>query len=280
MPKLSGQSLNLTGRYIYFLFKPVASKHFAIHVDITTTEKVVIRISYSNQYKEFKATSNWLQFPFLITQACKETQIVFKEQTKWSILCIDLISTISSYTNRTYSSVRGFKLCANMLIKNVITSDFIYEPGFNYAEARLRNRIAFPRELAYPCEKYENWNLIYDYVFYPSDSINEPKIQHAQVKDVYSHPETAMENLCISKKKINRSIVTSLPMVGVEKEEKEINFVAPDEFDKQNQQDIHVYPFQSGHDLISSLSSSTSSLSNQDPLETEVYNQDDFKFKR
>ena len=47
LPKLSGQSLNLTGQYIYFLIKPVPNKSFSFHIDITTNEKTLLRISFS-----------------------------------------------------------------------------------------------------------------------------------------------------------------------------------------------------------------------------------------
>ncbi len=66
MPKLSGQSLGLTGRYIYFFFKPMPNKCFSLHIDINTEEKTTIRISFSNLFKEFKKTSTWLQFPYVI----------------------------------------------------------------------------------------------------------------------------------------------------------------------------------------------------------------------
>jgi WD repeat-containing protein 90 len=154
MPKLSGQSLNLTGRYIYFLFKPVCNKCFSLHIDIATVEKSIVRISFSNLFKEFKSTTTWIQFPFVI-QAPKGS--VFEKTTcellnvkdlsgsappitKWTILCVDLIGLVQQYVmNRTFHSVRGYKLCANLLIKNVITSDFYYQPGMTHAEAKMKN---------------------------------------------------------------------------------------------------------------------------------------------
>ena len=185
MPKLSGQSLGLNGRYIYFLFKPVPNKCFSLHVDVATAEKVTIRVSFSNLFKEFKSTSTWLQFPYVI-QAPKgsvyeKTELNAKDLsgsappiTKWTILCIDLIHLLQTYSSRTYHSVRGFKLCANILVKNVITSDLLYEPGVNHAEARLKGSSAFPRELAYPCEKGDSWHQMYDYVSFPSESFRKP----------------------------------------------------------------------------------------------------------
>ena len=65
MPKTSTQSLNLTGRFMYLLFKPIATKYFVIHVDVATADGLVVRISFSNLFKEFKSTSTWLQFPYL-----------------------------------------------------------------------------------------------------------------------------------------------------------------------------------------------------------------------
>lgn len=99
LPKNSNQSLGLTGRYLYLLFRPIPGKYFVVHLDVSSKvsgwqhwydlkdfflrrrkwrhflfplsvccnlkESQVIRISFSNMFKEFKSTSTWLQFPFL-----------------------------------------------------------------------------------------------------------------------------------------------------------------------------------------------------------------------
>lgn len=36
LPKTSAQSLGLTGRYLYLLFRPLSTKHFVIHLDLST----------------------------------------------------------------------------------------------------------------------------------------------------------------------------------------------------------------------------------------------------
>ena len=242
MPKLAGQSLNLTGRYIYFFFKPVPNKCFSLHIDVNTAEKTTIRVSFSNLFKEFKATSTWLQFPYVI-QAPKGTVYEKAEQnardlsgnappiTKWTILCIDLINLTQVYASRTFQCVRGYKLCANLLIKNVVTSDFLYEPGVSHVEARLRGGSAVPRELAYPCEKYDNWHQLYDYISFPSESFRKPFDSAGQsriltsliefnnqisVKQVHAGPSTALDNLTkpkhwwVSRRPTNLSHLTSL----------------------------------------------------------------------
>lgn len=65
LPKLQSQSLGLTGKYIYILFKPIPTKYFVVHIDVATQDNLVVRISFSNLFKDFKSTSTWLQFPFL-----------------------------------------------------------------------------------------------------------------------------------------------------------------------------------------------------------------------
>lgn len=63
-PKTSSQSLNLTGPFFLLLFKPLPSKYFVVHLEVVTSAGLVVRISFSNLFKEFKSTSTWLQFPF------------------------------------------------------------------------------------------------------------------------------------------------------------------------------------------------------------------------
>jgi hypothetical protein len=299
MPKHTGQSLGLTGRYIYFLFKPTPNKYFSIHIDISTCEKVIVRVSFSNLFKELKTTSSWLQFPYVIQAPCgsvyEKAEMTAKDLTgaappvtKWTILCVDLPALMQTYSNRTYHSVRGFKLCASMLVKNVVTSDILYEPGLTFAEAKLRNGAvsSFPRELAYPCEKYDNWHVAYDLVAFPGESFRRPfdsvgqssrilvpnssnptkEPRLATTKQVFtqsSHPVnvnnrsgSAINEMTNPKKQFaKKGGVFNLPLVGVESEPKtsgstglksnsdeDIHFVSPQSFEKQNQQDIHVYP--------------------------------------
>lgn len=69
LPRMSSQSLGLTGRYFYLLFRPVPTKYFVVHVDVATQDGLVVRLSFSNLFKEFKSTATWLQFPFLCNPA-------------------------------------------------------------------------------------------------------------------------------------------------------------------------------------------------------------------
>jgi len=195
MPKLSGQSLGLTGRYIYFLFKPTPNKCFHLHIDLNTSEKTTIRVSFSNLFKEFKATTTWLQFPYVIQAprgsvyeraeaTARDLSGAAPPITRWTLFCVDLVDLVHTYANRNYQCVRGFKLCANMQIKNVVTSDFMYEPGLSHAESRLRGSSALPRELSFPCEKSTNWASVYDHVVFPVGQGSRPLGQSRVVMSV------------------------------------------------------------------------------------------------
>jgi len=148
-PKTSTQSLGLTGHYIYILFKPIATKHFVVHIDAATNDGIVVRISFSNLFKEFKSTSTWLQFPFISNpvpgsvEAVTAAALPLKSKagttptsSRWTLLCIDLHYMLSVYLNRKYAYIKTIRLCANMLVKNMFTSDTKYTPGISMKVAR------------------------------------------------------------------------------------------------------------------------------------------------
>jgi len=48
---------------------------------------------------------------------------------RWTCLMLDLHYTLSVYLNRHYSHLKNIKLCANMAVKNIFTSDLLLDPG-------------------------------------------------------------------------------------------------------------------------------------------------------
>jgi len=49
--------------------------------------------------------------------------------TQWTVLCLDLQEILNTYLNRRYAYIKSMKLCANLMIKNLFTSDTYYIPG-------------------------------------------------------------------------------------------------------------------------------------------------------
>ncbi|XP_064318212.1 WD repeat-containing protein 90 isoform X4 [Phalacrocorax carbo] len=186
LPRTGTQSLGLVGRYLYLLFRPMPHKHFVVHLDVATEENQVVRISFSNLFKEFKSTATWLQFPFVCGaadgSACNRTTRTSRRDlmgaapadVRWTCLVLDLHSILSLYVNRCYSHLKSIKLCSNLLVKNLCTSDLVFDPGVTFSEARQANLACrgvapMPREMAFPVPKGEKWHNLYDYIRFPSE---------------------------------------------------------------------------------------------------------------
>ncbi|XP_072312187.1 WD repeat-containing protein 90 [Eucyclogobius newberryi] len=190
--KSSSQSLGLTGKYFYLLFRPTPSKYFVVHIDVAAEEGQVVRISFSNMFKEFKSTSTWLQFPFLCGAAKDSVYENTAKATRngligpapstvrWTCLMLDLQSILSTYLNRCYNHLKTIKLCANMAVKNMFTSDLLLNPGVSFSEARLmglsssRGTGPVPRDMAFPVPSGSSWHDLYDYIRFPSEGTKLP----------------------------------------------------------------------------------------------------------
>lgn len=48
---------------------------------------------------------------------------------RWTCLMMDLQYVLSVYLNRRHSHLKTVKLCANMSVKNMFTSDLVLDPG-------------------------------------------------------------------------------------------------------------------------------------------------------
>uniref|UniRef100_A0A8C8S311 WD repeat-containing protein 90 n=1 Tax=Pelusios castaneus TaxID=367368 RepID=A0A8C8S311_9SAUR len=196
LPKTSTQSLGLTGHYLYLLFKPMPAKYFVVHLDVTTEDNQVVRISFSNLFKEFKSTATWLQFPFILFFLISDLVGVAPANVRWTCLMLDLHYILSMYLNRRYSYLKSIKLCSNLLVKNLYTSDLLFEPGVTFSEAR-QAKLAFhgispmPREMAFPVPKGENWHDRYDYIRFPSDG---SKLPYDSIQKGCSSPAAGRES--------------------------------------------------------------------------------------
>lgn len=127
LPRTGSQSLGLCGRYLYLLFRPLPRKYFVVHLDVATEENQVVRVSFSNLFKEFKSTATWLQFPFICGAAKgslhdgkarasrRELVGAAPADTRWTCLVLDLHYVLSLYLSRRYSHLKSIKLCSNLL---------------------------------------------------------------------------------------------------------------------------------------------------------------------
>lgn len=114
---------------------------------------------------------------------------------RWTCLMLDLEYMMSIYLKHCYQSLKSIKLCANMVVKNMFTSDLLLDPGdtvtyrllytllylpllfsslteISFSEAKLMGLTSsrgigpFPREMAFPVPKGTSWHDLYDYIRY------------------------------------------------------------------------------------------------------------------
>uniref|UniRef100_I3M387 WD repeat-containing protein 90 n=1 Tax=Ictidomys tridecemlineatus TaxID=43179 RepID=I3M387_ICTTR len=178
LPKTSTQSLGLTGRYLYVLFRPLPTKHFAIHLDLSTEDGQVIRVSFSSLFKEFRSSATWLQFPFVFEARTSRKDLagVAPPCARWTCLQLDLCDILSVYLSRRYGHLKSVRLCANLLVRNLYTSDLCFDPTVSVAEARRAKLpvTPVPREMAFPVPKGESWHDRYVHVRFPRDNPKVP----------------------------------------------------------------------------------------------------------
>ncbi|KAM4820254.1 WD repeat-containing protein 90 isoform 3-T3 [Thomomys bottae] len=175
LPRTSSQSLGLTGRYLYVLFRPLPAKHFAIHLDVSTEDGQVIRVSFSNLFKEFKSSATWLQFPFVFQARTSDKEVagVAPPGARWTCLQLDLRDLLLVYLSRRYGHLKSIRLCASLLVRNLFTSDLCFDPGITITEAR-RAKLSVtpvPREMAFPVPKGDSWHDHYVHIRFPSVSL-------------------------------------------------------------------------------------------------------------
>ncbi|XP_075797566.1 WD repeat-containing protein 90 [Microtus pennsylvanicus] len=215
LPRTSTQSLGLTGRYLYVLFRPLPTKYFVIHLDVSTEDGQVIRVSFSNLFKDFKSSATWLQFPFVFETKTPRRDLagVAPPNARWTCLQLDLRDILMFYLSRHYGHLKSIRLCASLLVRNLYTSDVCFDPAVTVTEAR-RAKLPVnpvPREMAFPVPKGESWHDHYIHVRFPSDGSKAP---YEQVEKRHSPPETGHVSRCRSHPKVfGKPLQSSRPPV-------------------------------------------------------------------
>ena len=115
--------------------------------------------------------------------------------TRWTVLVLDFHYILSVYLNRHYAYMKNIRLCANIFVKGIFTSDIDYTPGVSASDARKLGLIQegfspMPKEMAFPLSKGDDWHHIFDHIKFPPNSKNShfgimggvkgsnPKVQH------------------------------------------------------------------------------------------------------
>ena len=88
---------------------------------------------------------------------------------------IDLQSTLTKYVQRHFLYLKSVKLCANVLVKNMFTSDILFDPTLpqnprhrlQYEKLLKKGMMPIPKEMAFTVPKGGDWTELYDLVAFP-----------------------------------------------------------------------------------------------------------------
>nr|PIL99774.1 putative WD repeat protein 90 [Toxoplasma gondii COUG] len=107
---------DVTEETVYMQIKAMQSRHFVIHLDISTIEKLCVRATFSNMVKEPKVTSRTIQYP------CHPSPGV------WTMLCINTPTLLGQYTRLVPKGMvlKSMQICANIKLRGIYTSDILY----------------------------------------------------------------------------------------------------------------------------------------------------------
>ena len=115
---------------------------------------------------------------------------------RWTLLALDLKAILSDYLHSNYAYLKNVKLCSNILVKNVFTSDIEYSPLITERgktssnDKRAGSYVQpLPREMAFLVRKGQTFEEVYDYVRFPSEMVDQVRTvvsRHAHLKG--SHP--------------------------------------------------------------------------------------------
>ncbi|XXQ37026.1 CFA20 domain-containing protein [Plasmodiophora brassicae] len=166
-PSSNTHSLGLTGPYLYMqIRRPNADTHFSLHFDLLATiPQLVVRLSFSNLFRERKSLGRVIQIPL--------TQVKAK---KWTVLCVDFKSVMSQYSSFEFTCLKAIKVCACIQLRGVYTSSKIYDPS------------TLPRDMRLPIAATEDWMSVYDWLWCPKTPVLEGSTATSDVAEGANSP--------------------------------------------------------------------------------------------
>ena len=116
VPGVKGRALGLTGRYLYLQLKITPSSFYAVHTEVVCADRNTVRISLSNMFKTKPclATPQAIQIPLQLHEA------------GWKIVALDMVDTLKLATTSPFVSLRSVQICSSLHIRNMFTSDNLY----------------------------------------------------------------------------------------------------------------------------------------------------------
>jgi WD40 repeat protein len=202
-------ALGLTGDYIYLQIRAMADKYFVIHIDVQTTQGLIIRLSISNIFKFIKLqnhgrvlqlpcdflSTKWtvlaLHLPSLLEECSNNVQSMHamddvvggvEGEEGFSAAAFAGSASARSHTSSTtggasaashlkyiYSSIQRIQFCSSLFVRNVVTSSHRYTIG------------TFPKDVRYFLPRSASFDDCYEWFWIVTPPTKEGA-QTAQLK--------------------------------------------------------------------------------------------------
>lgn len=175
---VSVSNLSLPHRYLYILFRPLSRKYFIIKFELCLKDKrEAVLVSISNVINKVKISSDSLDIPYSFNETTPTSQATpTPDNSCWTCLVIDHLTIASDYWGRGYECINSVKICANVLLKSLITSDNLYHPHTN--DQLLTTLLPVPKGLTF--EDIHHYRLLPQYLK-PHPPIRTVKVTHKPV---------------------------------------------------------------------------------------------------
>lgn len=90
---------------------------------------------------------------------------------------MDLQYVLKEFLHSTYSHLKGIKLCGNLLVRNIFTSDIRYLPNImeQFGAAKL------PKEMSFHVPKGSSFTDLYNFISFPVAYIDKSNVKESVV---------------------------------------------------------------------------------------------------
>lgn len=162
----------LSGRYLYIALQEIKAKEFFVHVDLVMQDCNKLVLSLSNTYKRLALENKKIKLP------------VKELGNKWAVVSLDVhevcerlksFPKVNISNQRPVTEIVGIKVCANVSIKGV------YSSNHRYTVEDLPNQIGFLNK------KHNEWRKLYDYVILPEpkdEELIDSQVQEAKPQEL------------------------------------------------------------------------------------------------
>lgn len=90
---------------------------------------------------------------------------------------MDLQCILKEFLHSSYSHLKGIKLCGNLLVRNIFTSDIRYLPNImeQFGAAKL------PKEMSFHVPRGSNFNDLYNFITFPTAHTDRGNVKESTV---------------------------------------------------------------------------------------------------